>query len=455
MPRHIRNILIAALLALLALAAGINGYIHHQFKTNIDRALTSASMVAQIKYSDLSTSLISGEVKLKNVRVSAAFLPEVVSLGDITLETPGFVYMLNGPENIKQGNLPDHLGFKIDGFYFDLHGETADWLDRLVKRMQPIYANERKLCAGKSIFGPSDYREMGYTRLSSDMRFAYAFNEANKTLNINVTALTRNMGSMEALINITNIGSMSSEKVMQGGMPQLSNVEVIYKDEGYTQHIVKYCSELSNMKKEDFIKAEAKQSDKYFYMTWGFAPGPGLREAYKDILYKSDTVTLTMAPGKEFNPMMISTMSTNQIMDALNVNLKINGLFVSDLSFKMPPPAFAENFERQLAKSLDFEALLRGDPIKPPVKIKKPKVYKKAPAKYHTIKISEIPKHITDFVEITTKTGHVRKGQLLRMDSKNLYVQKNVSGGKFIMTVPREKIKSVKAYFSKYGLTSQ
>ena len=86
-----------------------------------------------------------------------------------------------------------------------------------------------------------------------------------------------------------------------------------------------------------------------------------------------------MAPGKEFNPMMISTMSTNQIMDALNVNLKINGLFVSDLSFKMPPPAFAENFERQLAKSLDFEALLRGDPIKPPVKIKKAKVYKKAP----------------------------------------------------------------------------
>ena len=455
MPRHIRNILIAAILALLALAAGINGYIHHQFKTNIDKALNSVNMVAQIKYSDLSTSIISGEVELKNVRISAALLPEEITLGNVTLETPGFAYMLNGPENIKNGNLPDHLGFKIEGFYFDLHSETADWLDRLVKRMQPIYASERKLCAGKSIFGPSDYKEMGYTRLSSDMRFAYAFNEINQTLDINVTALTRNMGSMEALINITNIGSMSSEKVMQGGMPQLSNVEVTYKDEGYVPHIVKYCSELSNMEKEDFIKAEVKQSDKYFYMIWGFAPGQGLREAYKDFLYKSDTLTLTMAPGKDFNPMMVSTMSTNELMDALNVNLKINGLFVSDLSFKMPPPAFAESFDRQLAKSLDFDALLRGDPIKPPVKIKKRKVYKKAPAKYHTISISEIPKHITDFVQITTKTGHIRKGQLLRMDSKNLYVRKKVSGGNFTMTVPREKIKSVKAYFSKYALTAE
>lgn len=65
MPRHIRNIIIATLLAVLALAAGINGYIHHQFKTNIDQTLSSIQPFAQIKYSDLSTSIISGEVKLK------------------------------------------------------------------------------------------------------------------------------------------------------------------------------------------------------------------------------------------------------------------------------------------------------------------------------------------------------------------------------------------------------
>ena len=70
MPRHIRNILIAALLALLALAAGINGYIHHQFKTNIDNTLKSIQYFAQVKYSDLSTSIFSGDVKVVNVRRS-------------------------------------------------------------------------------------------------------------------------------------------------------------------------------------------------------------------------------------------------------------------------------------------------------------------------------------------------------------------------------------------------
>ena len=44
-------------------------------------------------------------------------------------------------------------------------------------------------------------------------------------------------------------------------------------------------------------------------MTWGFAPGSGLREAYKDFLLKPDEVKLTMTPSKEFNPLKIDLKS--------------------------------------------------------------------------------------------------------------------------------------------------
>lgn len=449
MPRHIRNILIAALLAVLALAAGINGYIHHQFKTNIDGALASIRPFVQIKYSDLSTSIISGKVTLQNVRFSGEFLPETLTLGNVTLETPGFAYMLNGPSSIKNGEFPEHLGFAIDDFYLDLHGETAEFLEKIIKRMQPIYARERKLCAGKSIFTPSDYKEMGYTRLRSNMRMAYKFNKNNKSLNIQVKASTHNMLDMSTDINIINIASMSSNNVLQGGLPQLANVEMIFKDQTYTPRMLKFCSELSNMKKEDFVDAEVKQSDEYFYMVWGFAPGDGLREAYKDFLLKPEVITLTMAPRKDFNIMLAPTMSGDAILEALNVHLKINGLLVEDLSFKTPPSKFTEKFERQIAKALDFESLLRGDPIKPPVIVKKKKVYIKAPAKYHKIALGKIPQHIGDYVKITTKNGKLRKGKLKSVDKLNLYVEKKVSGGKFTMTVPRPKIKAIEAYYSK------
>lgn len=449
MPRHIRNILIAALLAVLALAAGINGYVHHQFKTNIDNTLSSIQPFVQVKYSDLTTSLLSSEVKLKNVRIAGDFLPEELTLGNITFETPGFAYMLNGPESIKTGEFPEHLGFALDDFYLDLHGEIAQWLDRLVKRMQTVYASERKLCGGKAIFGPVDYKEMGYTRLLSNMRIAYNFDKSRKTLDINMNAQTRNMGSVEAYVNVANIGGMSSNKMMQSGMPQLANVEITYKDETYTPRIIKYCSELSNLKKEEYIDAEVKQSDNYFYMVWGFAPGYGLRDAYKDFLLKPDTLTFRMTPSKEFNPMTISMMSTDELMEALNVNLKVNGLVVTDLSFTKPPAEFIEKFEQRLANSLDFNAILRGDPIKPPAPVEQPKVKVKQPAKYHKIKLSSINKHVSDFVRVTTKDGKQRNGVLIRTDKVNLYVQKKVGGGKFTMTVPRNKIKTIEAYFSK------
>lgn len=449
MPRHIRNILIAVLLAVLALVAGINGYIHHQFKTNIDNSLSALQMFAEVKYSDLSTSILSGKVELKNVRVSAQFLPETITLGDVTLETPGFLYMLSGPENAKKGEFPDHLGFSIDNFSLDMNSETADWLDKLVKRMQPIYAENRKICGGKSIFGPSEYKEMGYTRVMSNMRMAYDFNKSQKTLNIDIKGKTRNMGHVKANVLISNISTMKTGNMAMGGMPKLTSVEVVYKDDTYIPRVIKYCSEQDKTEKQKFIEAEVKQPDEYFYRLWGFAPGDGLRDAYKDFLIKPDLVTLTLRPGEEFNPMAITMMSSEEIMDALNIRLKINGLLVTDLSYKPAPKEFAEKFNRRIANSLDFKAIMRGEPIKPPAPVVKPKVVKKKVLGYHKITVAKAPQHISDFVRITTKTGNKRKGQLMRIDKNNLYVQKKVSGGKFTMTVPRAKIKTIEAYFAK------
>ena len=115
----------------------------------------------------------------------------------------------------------------------------------------------------------------------------------------------------------------------------------------------------------------------------------------------------------------------------------------------MPSAEFTTNFDQRIANSLDFNALLRGEPVKPPAPVIKPKVYVKQPPKYHKINLTNVKKHISDFVRITTKGGHQRNGRLLRIDGVNLYVQKKVSGGKFTMTVPRAKIKTIEAYFSK------
>ena len=448
-PRHIRNIIIAALLVLLAVTTAVNAYVHYQFKSNIDRTLKSVQAFAQIKYSELSTSSFSSEVKLKNVRISAAFLPEEIPLGDVTLETPGFSYIFNGQEKMNKGEFPQHFGFSLNNFYFDLSGETAARLDKLVNRMQPLYTGERKICGGKSIFGPSDYKEMGYARLLSNIRIAYDFNDRTNTLNVDMTAGTRNMAKINARFSISGIRAMSSAAMKLGAKRQkLRNVEITYKDETYAVRFVKYCSALDKTKEEDFIDAETKQPDEYFYKIWGFAPGKGLRDAYKDFLLKPDLVTLTMMPGKEFQPMTIMSLSGSEMIDALNVKLKINGLAVNDLSYKTPSAKFTEKFKQQRANSINFDSLLRGEPITEPTVIEQPKITKQSLPGYHPISLVEAKQHIGDYVRITTLEGHKRAGRLLKMNNQNLYVQKKVSGGKFTMTVPLDKIKTIEVYFA-------
>ena len=85
MRRHLRSTAIAALLALLALIAGFTRYSHHQIKTKIDSAFNLIRPIAIVKYSDLSTSLLTGKIELENVRVAVKFLPESFNIGNVTL----------------------------------------------------------------------------------------------------------------------------------------------------------------------------------------------------------------------------------------------------------------------------------------------------------------------------------------------------------------------------------
>lgn len=454
MPYHIRNILIAVLLVLVASVAALDAYINHQFKSSVDQALQSAKVFAHIKYKALSTSPFYGEVKLTDVRVSAPFFPEEYLLGNITLETPGLSFMLGGTSALEQGELPTQLALNIDDTSFNLSGETADLLDNLVKRLQPIYAgtnakgeSERTICGGKTIFGPSEYKELGYSSLISKLRLSYRFDENTKLLNIRMLGETQNLARLNVSFSLSGINTLSS-----AGLPgniQLSHAQISYEDKTYIPRVIKYCAGLDKTKKADFINAEANESEHYFYKLWGFAPGPGLREAYKDFLSRPELMMLTMTPDKKFAPAAIVNMTAEDVLQALKVKLKINGLLVTDLSFKLPPESFSKMFNQQLSRDMHFDALLRGEKIKVPEPIKKPVIIEAAKPKYYKISTDEAKKHVGAFVKITTQSGKQRNGRLIKIDDVHFFVQKKINGGDFTMNVKRSDIKVIEAYFDK------
>lgn len=456
MPYHIRNILIAVLIVLLAIVAAVDAYINYQLKSNLDNAIESAKAFITIKYKDLSTSPLSGKVELSNVRLSAPFIPEPLLLGDISLETTDFSLMLNGASQLKKGDFPDQLALSIDNASFDIQGENAEFLDNFIKRLQPLYAgtnakgvSERKICGGKSLFGPSEYKEFGYSRLISNLHLSYDFDNDNNQLTIRVKGGTQNLAKFNIQFSLSGVTSLSNNGIPSNNKVKLDHAQLAYEDETYIPRVVKYCAELDKTTKEDFINAEVNESERYFYKLWGFSPGPGLREAYKDFLLRPEQITISMQPDKKFQLAAIAKMTANEIVEALNAKLKINGLQVTDLSFKLPPASFTEDFDQQLARAMNIEALMRGEKVKPPEPVKKPVILDVPHPKYHKITIKEAAKHVGDYVKITTLSGKEREGRLIKLDDVHLFVRQKVSGGNFTMNIPRSTIKEIEAYFDK------
>ena len=277
---------------------------------------------------------------------------------------------------------------------------------------------------------------------------AYRYDSAKKTLSLGFDTDIKRAGQFSATAVIKNLGSMETTNMMQDGMPKLASASLSYKDQGYTQQMVKYCSELGNMKKQLFVDTEINQPDDYFFRLWGFAPGTGLRDAYKDFLIKSDSIVLNINPADDFNPMMAEHMSQEELFNKLNVSLLVNDVAVEDLNLKLPPPEFTEQFERELSNRLDIKAIINNEPAKP-IEPAKPVEPKKAKPAFHKISLAMAPYHIDDYVRVTTTDGHLRKGQLIRIDRAYLYVQRKVAGGKFTVSIRKDKVKTIEAYYSK------
>jgi len=268
-------------------------------------------------------------------------------------------------------------------------------------------------------------------------------------LNIKMRGETQNLAKFNFLFSLSGVTALSSEGMRGATKTQLSHVQFTYEDKTYIPRIIKYCAGLDKSKKEDFINAEVKESDHYFYRLWGFAPGPGLREAYKDFLSRPELVTLSLSPGKKFQVAAIANMTAEEIVEALKIKLKINGLLATDLSFKLPPASFTDEFEQQLSRDVNFEALLRGEKLKVPEPVKKPVIIKTPEPQYYTISPDEAEKHIGDYVKITTLSGKQRDGRLIKIDDLYFFVRQKVNGGNFTMNVKRSDIKEMEAYFDK------
>jgi len=228
---------------------------------------------------------------------------------------------------------------------------------------------------------------------------------------------------------IEGISDTSFVSMMQpGNPPRLNTVTVNYIDQSYTTRFTKYCAGLSKLGINEYIAAEANQRPAYYGLTWGFVPGPGLRQAYGAFLTNPGQIDVSLELPESVTPDNVHLFKPEDIPGLLNLQVSVNGEAVKDLSFD-----FYKGKKLDLSGNIDR---LFAKPGAAPVAPLREKKIVKYETKYHTVPVSSLEKYVGEEVRLQTTSGKTRLGFLTKIGSNVAHVEQRVHRGRFSMTVP-------------------
>lgn len=451
MNLSLRNILAILLLAAIIIYAATKGLIYYKFKNAVDMASAQMRIFATVRYDDITSSLLDKSVTVHGLSVLPSGFEDGFSIDTVTLQSQDIGFLLKGFD-AKKGEFPERLNMTAKGFRLDLYGAMIDQVEQILNQLNEMTRGTMPAtCGNKQFLGPADYREMGYDILDSDMELGYQF--TGQGINITYEWVTRDVASALMLMKISGPTRPSRMAVMSNP-PQINEISIAYQDLSYIKRANEYCARLSKQDVAQYIEKEVNKADKAYALQWGFIPGPGLKQAYKDFLSKPGTVKLTVRPPENFNQNTIGLYKAEDIPAMLNMELSINDQPVSDLSFRFLPAESSTAEDKEEVATLQdrissFKKILQTKEDEVPVIQRPTKIKKGPPPRFHRVAIANLKQHKDQQVRVYTKIGIIRYGRLDQVTPNALHVSKDVHRGEFIMIIDKAEIAKVEALYVK------
>lgn len=419
---------VLGLLVVVVLAyGGIKAYMYYSLKNNMDRLAQQFSLFGQLKYGDLTTS-VKGSLAVEDLEIRIHGIDDELRIKAIRYQTPNLLYLLQANKQLEQGRIPESLSLSIEGLNIGLFGEFTDRLEQIISELNFQLQGVNPLCGGRLFFGPRELRDMGYEEITSDIQIGYRFDPAHALLIVNISSSTRDMAALEILSIIEGISNTSFTSMMQPSNPPHMKATVNYTDQSYAKRQTEYCAGLSKLGINEYIAAEANQRPAYYGLTWGFVPGPGLRQAYGAFLTNPGQIDVSLELPESVTPDNVHLFKPEDIPGLLNLQVSVNGEAVKDLSFD-----FYKGKKLDLSGNIDR---LFAKPEAAPVAPLREKKIVKYETKYHTVPVSSLEKYVGEEVRLQTTSGKTRLGFLTKIGSNVAHVEQRVHRGRFTMTVP-------------------
>ena len=422
------KIILIPIIVVAAVYLGLKGFVYFQTKSKVDDLVKQASLFADITYGGVSSDLLKGSVSVDNIRVTPKTLQDALEIRQLTMQGDGPGFLFSDTSKMSQ-QTPKFLLVAVRGLRLGLDGEMFQSFNTMaVQQAQANNLPVAKTCEFGSSVSGDDLKAMGYEAIYADATMTVSHDKIDNSTSMNMDLSMEDMGSFDMSMSMIGGGS----PMMMAMQPQIDEIRFVYSvDDEYLKGVKKYCTQKLGMDEVAYIKMIAEASDDDYKKYYGFAPGPGIRNAIKTFMVSGGDIDIRMRPSKDMNPMLLQQVRPQDMLGMLGVTVYVNKQPIQDLSFELDD---------------SYNAMFGGQPAVVEEKKEEVKKKKRVVYTFQDTPIAQLPQYIGARVRLETKDGKDREGTLISLSKQTAHIEQRLGGGKFAVHVPLEDIKNLQVH---------
>lgn len=430
-----------------AAAGGIKGYAHYQVKSALDDLIGGARPFADIRYEDLDTDL-SGSVTVHGLSVIPENFPDHFQIDALTVSGPDMDFLLNGFSAAKKrGEPPERAAVAVRGWHVRADGALIRAMQESTRKPAELLKLPSDSCSLGQLFGAKDFTAIGHEEILIDMSFGYRFADTFPGIEVNWEF---NTPGENARFSITLTDVTRGVRPSAQSMPKLRDVQMSYRlDPAFTRQVIDYCAKLRGVGRDTYIDQLIAEPDVMYQVYMGFVPGPGLRQAFAELLRNPGELQVSARP---YEPLDLSTLALykpSQLPDLLGLNVSVNGTSVDDLSLSFLDlgTQLDADMRAEMERSEFWNGLgLAADAPTEPESASGVDTRGTVQPQYRNIEHAKLGEHIGRQVRILGSGGRKRNGLLKSVERGIATVEERRYGGSLTSTIALKDIVKAEVY---------
>lgn len=445
--------LIVLVLGSFLAVGGTMLYVRSQVKSALKDAVAAAALFADIDYGNVSVGL-GGNIHIYDIDVRPRSINDRIRIEGIDIETPGLWFLVTGKKKMQDGKVPERLRIDVRGMQVNIGGAITDTLDRFLAMAAEASGGQTlSNCGELRRLDLKAHRRLGYESLVFDLSLGYRF-EKRGPLHVVTEWRTRELAGVTVDLEFSSASPTVNE--LMATQPRLRTFTIDYQDLSFTDKLKRYCAQASGMTAEQYIDAEVNRTDALYQASWGFVPGPGLRDAYRDFLTKPGEVRLKGNPPSEVDMQALRLFKPDDVVSMLNLRISVNGKPVPDLSMTTlaspetpdeKPAADTTAARDAIASAAKPAAAAPTRTVKEPAVAPSTRDAASDEPQFRAVPTKELARYVNKTVRLTLTRGAVREGYLLQIANGMARVERRYQAGNMTLAIPLREIERAEVLF--------